>query len=893
MTGSAALVATEPIIRARLKKAHAKRYRTGVLGLRAQPVWEGEPFDYHGTPVTVVACPSVLSIWEAIEARAAGEWTVVLTSVDDDDLGDTVLAHLLDGRLMTPDPWDALRGNFSASTIEPALYRAANDRAIANGLLAALSTSAYTPAPGGVLTRDHALSAVARDVLGIVKSPDVEIDTLAVLEWSRSPTATDHHVQLRATAGSDFTAFFGAWLADRAGRLARPLIALLASDRIRDLVPLGLVAGLFTDDDTSKAQGMFLGRYGLTDLTAEDLAAWYTDASGLVTNTLQSDHRHSAIHEAAAVVNDLRIADAAAESKLLPHGLDTRLRALANAVLDALPNPLPEDVGAPMITPESLHLLESRWSGVVEHFLAAESPTYRAFTGAMRLARWLATPMAELKGLGATTAEYVTATSWVDTALVTARRGAEDPVAAEALRAVIDACVARRAVRDHTFAAALADSPKPNVPVIENVLRDSVIPIAKKTSTLLVVIDALSMAAANELVTALQRDGWIELSATARPERSAALAVLPTLTGRSRCSLLCGELREGTDTVERSGFSAVLREANLQGPPGAPDPIFHKRALDAVPSGLTLATDVNNAIADTSQRLVAVVLNYVDDTLHHTDPGGTDWNLDTITHLRPVLRAARSAGRTVVITSDHGHIIEYGTSTKVDRANAYGQRAHGDTRNVDPDREVVVEGPRVLTETNTVVLAVNENVRYGARNAGYHGGGSPAEAVVPLVVLSSTAPADAVLVARAEPSWWDAGLPEPRVSLPSQPPLARKRRPEQEPSLFDEAADQPHPLPDNVVKSKTFASQFALAGRIVLKPPQIRSLLQALLAAGSTEITLAQAATALGVATTSVNGALMQTKRVLDVEGYEVLRVGAGVVSLDVSALKEQFGVTG
>ena len=26
-----------------------------------------------------------------------------------------------------------------------------------------------------------------------------------------------------------------------------------------------------------------------------------------------------------------------------------------------------------------------------------------------------------------------------------------------------------------------------------------------------------------------------------------------------------------------------------------------------------------------------MVLNYVDDTLHHTDPGGTDWNLDTIT----------------------------------------------------------------------------------------------------------------------------------------------------------------------------------------------------------------------------------------------------------------------
>ena len=78
----------------------------------------------------------------------------------------------------------------------------------------------------------------------------------------------------------------------------------------------------------------------------------------------------------------------------------------------------------------------------------------------------------------------------------------------------------------------------------------------------------------------------------------------------------------------------------------------------------------------------------------------------------------------------------------------------------------------------------------------------------------------------------------------------------------------------------------------MVKKQQIRSLLQALLATGAHELALAQAAAALGVATASVNGALMQTKRVLDVEGYEVLRVGGGFVRLDVAALKEQFGVT-
>ena len=46
------------------------------------------------------------------------------------------------------------------------------------------------------------------------------------------------------------------------------------------------------------------------------------------------------------------------------------------------------------------------------------------------------------------------------------------------------------------------------------------------------------------------------------------------------------------------------------------------------------------------------------------------------------------------------------------------------------------------------------------------------------------------------------------------------------------------------------------------------------------------------VATASVNGALMQTKLLLDVEGYEVLRVDRGVVRLDVAVLTEQFGVS-
>ena len=414
-------------------------------------------------------------------------------------------------------------------------------------------------------------------------------------------------------------------------------------------------------------------------------------------------------------------------------------------------------------------------------------------------------------------------------------------------------------------------------------------------------VDALSVAAANELVTAAEQDGWTDVALDGS-QRPAALAALPTLTQRSRCSLLCGELRQGDDAVERAGFLATIRDEQLEATGGVPDPIFHKRALDSIRDGASIATDVNNAIADTErQRLVAAVLNYVDDTLHHTDPGGTEWNLQTITHLRALLHAAKNAGRVVIITSDHGHIIEHGDSTKVTRAHTYGLRAHGDYANVEPDREVFVEGPRVLTEGHKVVLAVDERIRYGARNAGYHGGGSPAEVVVPVVTLVAGQLLPGLQpVVHAEPDWWHASAP---VILTSAPARALPRRKhakttlQREPALFDAAelhttaTPTTSALASKVLKTTTFDAQLALAGRIVVQKHQIKNLLQVLVDTPAHEITIARAAAVLGVATGSANGALMQAKRILDVEGYEVLHVGAGVVRLNVAALQEQFGV--
>ena len=324
----------------------------------------------------------------------------MLTSIEDDELGDTVLAHLVDGRLITPDPWDALRSNFSASTIEPSLYRSTNDRALANGLLALLSGSGYSPAPAGVLTQDHAMSALARDVLQIVKSPDVEVDGSAVLEWSRSHHAVDGLVRLQSESGPELAEAFRHWLTGRSGRLAKPLSALLGRNRIPDLLPLGVVAGLFAGDHADpRALGLFLGRYGLDGLEPTDLAAWYADASAAVMTTLSPEQRQIVLQTANGVVDELGIAEAAGSSSLLPHGLQARLVALAEAVTDALPRPLPENLAAPLIARSALQRIEKRWTDVQTHFLAPDSLTVCSFDGGLRLVRWLAEPLTVPSGL--------------------------------------------------------------------------------------------------------------------------------------------------------------------------------------------------------------------------------------------------------------------------------------------------------------------------------------------------------------------------------------------------------------------------------------------------------------------------------------------------------------
>lgn len=924
--------ASQPVVRALLDEAIAKDYESGVLGVQAEPSWEGpERFTHRDRSVRVATCPSTLAVWEALRDRRADGWLVLLTPRDVADLGGGALSHLIWNRLRTPDPWEAVRQRFSAASLDPTLYRHPRHREVATGLLAAMPQDGWPPAPGGVLTRDHALDAVVRAQLHLTE-PGTEVDVTAVLEWSLHASSPAVLADLRANVGDALTDSVIEWLAERCGQAAGPVASLLLQGRISDLVPLGIVAGLLGSEDpaVARAVGHFEGTYRLGRMSGEVLRAWHADAAGLTTQTLTVATARRVLETATTRLRELGISELAENSDLLPVGLRARLAQLAREIRGVLPDPEQVLAGvadssaafdAPLVT-ASLADAERAWKRVREHHLADSDDAVRPFKAGLRLVRWLACDVSAPEALPALVERQVAVDAWVDSAMNETDRGSVETNLADVLGTILTLTRMRRDRHDRVFGTALATHAHDGIdPLgVERVLPDVVIPLAKQQAVLMVVIDGLSTAIANDLVVDAGRRGWAEYAVPGRTLRAGALAALPTLTEFSRCSLLCGELRQGTEDDERRGFADVVKSAKLEVPEeaggSAEVPLFHKKQLDTAPRGQALSSDIQTAIADTdNRRLVAAVLNTVDDTVHHADPGGTDWRLPTIRHLVPLLEAARRAGRTVVITSDHGHVIERRDGELRNHEATYGARAR--VEGPAADGEVVVSGDRVLTGEGTAVLAVNERVRYEPLNAGYHGGGSPAEVVAPVVVLhAGDTPSGTSLTAlsSAEPSWWrptptqaertpDTPVPDTKPKQAPAPPRLQPTAGEglfeisessaAEPTTASADADAPK-LAKAVTSSKTFTRQRDIAGRVPVSNAKITALLTSLLSAPGRRISAQQAASDLGIAPNRLRGALPLLKRVLDIEGYVVLsyeQESADVV-LDEAMLREQFGVS-
>lgn len=941
--------ASLPVLRELIDEARGKNYHDGVLGVRAAPEWQGTRTFTHGKmPVRIEPCVSALAVREALLSRASGEWLIVLTDRSDDDLGVGVLSHLIGHRLRTPDPWAAVRHRFAATGIDPALYAMTGNRDVATGLLAATPSSGWSPALGGVLTRDHAFGSVAAVHLGLT---DPIVDVSSVLAWTTEPALAVRVSDLRTLAGNPVADAVLDWAAGCTGAISPAVLHLLGGGEARDVVPLGLVAGLLAEardngtvEESRVARDALIRmepRTGGTTLPTASLASWAVESSAVVTGMLRSPIGQAVaqtlLARADGLLTAFRADGLAGGSDLLPSGLTQRFAALAAELRSSTSGVSAGDPDRALVSLDALARVERAWARVAAHHLAgSDDRRTSAFHAAVRLARWLASPSSvDSTGLASRVRRHADQDAWADSAANDAASGVSDPELGAGLAAALAAARTRRAAHDTAFADALAaytrdDLSDQNVLCIENLLPEVIMPLAREVPMLLLVLDGMSAGVGAEVaasILARPRDGWAEALLKGQPRRSAAIAALPTLTEVSRASLLCGGLRVGGQETERNGFAALARAHGLKDAP-----LFHKGPLDSARPGYALADDVAAAIVDVTRRpLVTCVLNTVDDALDRSDAGGIAWGSDTVKHLAPLLDRARHAGRVVILTADHGHVVERRQGTQRPYPEMSSSRSRAATT-PPGDGEVLVSGRRVLLHDGTAVLAVDENLRYGPLKSGYHGGASPAEVVVPVVVLvpgAVPADSDLRLAPPQEPSWWtDPILSAPAAasspatssatapSRPSRPAPDLRRRPDESvATLFDvpeaetsgtgfknvrpETALKPQvaPAPDSVIaavlKSQAYTAHKKSTGRVSITDAQVKALLEALLAAPSYRLAPSAAASALGVSPVLLRGAVLQAQQLLNIDGYPVVRIDAdgATVILDGTLLAEQYGI--
>lgn len=936
------------VIRAMIDDATAHAYgpahrdASAVLGVYADPTsLEGTRIEHAGVTVTIVPCVSALAMREALLSRDRTGWLVVVTDRPEEDLGVGLLAHLAGHKLRTPDPWEAVRQQFAATGLEPALYAEATSRPLAHGLLLARPEQGWPPAPAGALTRDHALGSVAREWLGL---PRRSLDALGVLQWTAEPGLAGRIADLRARAGDELTDATLQWICGSAGAAGVPLSHLLRRGSIGDALPLGLVLGLLTRaEDVSpdgEAGSLRDGELGLArlahrwDTPAPEVSALGAlgSASTQVMSDLLRDRRRrdqarQVLVQADQMLVEVGASELAVHSDLLPGGLTARLREVAQHLRAATTGAGADQGVNPGQVARHTADIEQAWAAASRHLLAdpnvggAVDPRLGPMTGAVRLSRWLAESAQEIDpSLAGLALRQAATDAWVDAAVNDTYEGVADPELAEALTCVLAAVRHVRDQHDREFAEALARATRDDegtaegyvghgaerVWLLEHLLARVVVPLAKKTSTLLLVLDGMSTAVATEVVhdVLARREGWQEALLPGATRRGAAVAVLPSLTDRSRASLLCGKLTIGGQDPERTGYEALTAAYGL----GDEESLFHKKPLDTSRPGFAVADDVAHAIADKRRDLVTCVLNTIDDALDRSDPGGTAWTADAVKHLRPLLDRALAAGRTVMLTADHGHIVE----RREGKARTYKGITSGRSRKDAPPPEadeVLVVGSRVLPD-GRAVLPVNERLRYGPLKAGYHGGASPAEVVVPVVVLvpgeDHLADSGLRLAPPQTPAWWDRAPAAEAATVQVEVATERPSRPTRKPAqqgvgLFAEELVEPPrparsatrtlPLGEAVTSAETYRSQRQVSGRIALGDDQVRRVVEALAAAPGTRLPATALAGVLEMPASRARGAIAHLQQLLNVEGYPVLRTEGPVVILDQPMLREQFGI--
>lgn len=305
-------------------------------------------------------------------------------------------------------------------------------------------------------------------------------------------------------------------------------------------------------------------------------------------------------------------------------------------------------------------------------------------------------------------------------------------------------------------------------------------PERSKSGIYLVVLDGCSYPAFLEILEELASDAGLPIGLMSEADGAygqAATSILPSITSHARGAIFLGQIpkdpwlsevafREGERTTDPGRFrqNPKLGTATRR--------LFLKNEVSGGPTALVSAID------DPAMGVVAAVFNAIDDQIGSSNTGAvvTIRGRD-IVGLVPSLRAALRAKRTVVITADHGHTPFLGSDHKVGMGEA--PRFAELTGNAPvPDGFLEIDLAGLGGSRARRAFAWKMGAYLGLPQAGFHGGCSLEEMVIPLaVVVERGVPAD-------RPVWWeDAGFAVEQTSATPVPPAEpTRRKPSKKPS---------------------------------------------------------------------------------------------------------------
>lgn len=841
----------------------AENGRRPVVLVHADPDTVPHMGDVRGRAVTVRGSRSPLQIRSLLRADDEGA-LVVLTDCTPATLGDDLLARVSGHRVRHIDRWATVCDLFGADRPSPGLVRKAH---LADALIEAAPVGGYPRLATRVLDLDTATAALLRVSIGIA---DDVTDLAGFVRWLGHADA----VGRVANARGDLLADLQPGLRARFGDGVDAVLAALAAGRAGDLVPLGLVAGAVhaPPADDVAAIVRLDERLGGAGLPGEACRTWGSATETLVRDVDDPGRAAGWLDRAGVLLADLGAAHLAQRSDLLPAGFEQRLRAAAEALTRG--------------TGDDANL-------AIERTAAHEGARYARervdrLRMVARLRRRATLGLTGLDDLAAAATAYEHDGAWLDAARTVVSRGDADPVFAAlcaSITAEADQARAADGLRFAQLAASAGDAVAAPHLGVEDVLDRVIAPLAALRPVLLVVLDGMGWPTFTELLGALEGAGWSPWRRPNGPEASqVAVAVLPTVTEVSRTSLLAGRLRAGDDGSERRAFAAHAGLLTVTGSGPAPQ-LFHKRdlrvgGLDTLPEGLL------EAVADDRRKVVGVVLNNIDERLKDVAQPGDGWELRDLDPLSHVLDEARRAGRAVVLTADHGHVLD--RNAEVRTGGGGGER----WRLAEPpagDGELLVRGRRVVTDDHRAVLPWQEQLRYGPRRNGYHGGLTPKELFVPLVVLSTEdLPAGRGWLPGGfrRPAWWHHT--QLRAAPPA--PVAPVPAPAATPTLFDPPASPSIAWIDSLVAVPLLVER-RTNPRVRLGDPELRRLLSVLDAAGTMAVPLPRLAAEAELPAARIDRYVAQLQELLNVDGYGVVTTAGNEVRFDRALLNRQFSL--